>query len=87
MRKILIIDDHDIDRQLIRSLLGCDDAMIEATSVRREGPEADRIECGLLDQRLPDGAGIERGAVQPQPRGRELWLVKARPPVASIELT
>ncbi|HVZ35312.1 MAG TPA: response regulator, partial [Polyangiaceae bacterium] len=61
MRKILVVDDNDVDRKHIRRLLGPDYSIVEAATVRaaREWLEAEGIECVLLDQRLPDGEGIE----------------------------
>jgi signal transduction histidine kinase/FixJ family two-component response regulator len=58
---VLVIDDNAVDRERIRRLLGATHELIEAATAR-DGIAmlADsRIDCVLLDYRLPDQDGVE----------------------------
>lgn len=58
---LLIVDDNPVDRESVRRLLGRDALVLEAATAS-EGlalASARRPDCILLDQRLPDGEGID----------------------------
>lgn len=60
-RRVLVVDDSEVDRERIRRLLGADFSVIEATTAS-EGLDVCRmieVDCVLLDYRLPDQDGTE----------------------------
>lgn len=61
LQRVLVIDNNDVDRQLVRRLIGTQFELLEATNgeqgmalYRAESPN-----CVLLDHRLPDIDGME----------------------------
>ena len=59
--RVLVVDDSEVDRENIRRLLAPDYSVFEAAS-GSEGLglcEKERVDCVLLDHRLPDVEGIE----------------------------
>ncbi len=61
MKSILIVDDNDVDRELIRRYLGSDFATSEAATAAQafEALSTQAIDCVLLDYRLPDADGVQ----------------------------
>ncbi len=60
-RRVLVVDDSEVDRERIRRLLGPGFSVIEARTAA-EGLDVCRmvaVDCVLLDYRLPDHDGIE----------------------------
>jgi signal transduction histidine kinase len=61
MTRILVIDDNATDREQVRRWLGTEYELIEAATVQAALDQLDaiHIDCVVLDQRLPDGDGID----------------------------
>jgi two-component system, cell cycle sensor histidine kinase and response regulator CckA len=61
MPRILVVDDNAIDREQVRRWLGGEYEIVEAASVHAAIArlEAGDVDCVVLDQRLPDGDGID----------------------------
>ena len=61
MQRVLVIDNNDVDRQLVRRLIGTQFEVLEATN-GEQGMALYRAQspcCVLLDHRLPDIDGLE----------------------------
>ena len=61
MTRILVIDDNATDREQVRRWLGAEYELIEAATVQAALDQLDavQVDCVVLDQRLPDGDGID----------------------------
>ncbi|HUA84521.1 MAG TPA: HAMP domain-containing protein [Bryobacteraceae bacterium] len=62
MKRLLVVEDNEIERTSIIALLGYDDLEIRAASTAAEALEAmahDRFDCMVLDLRLPDMSGFD----------------------------
>jgi signal transduction histidine kinase len=61
MARILVVDDNDVDREQVRRLLGAEHEIVESATVQAAIEQLERsdVDCVLLDQRLPDGEGME----------------------------
>jgi PAS domain S-box-containing protein len=59
-KRVLVVDDNSVDREMVRRHLGPDYATIEAGTAAeaRSALDASRIDCALLDYRLPDSDGL-----------------------------
>jgi CheY-like chemotaxis protein len=61
-RRLLVIEDNDIEREGIVALVAHDDIEVVAVSTGREALErlhAERFDCCVVDLRLPDMSGFE----------------------------
>ncbi len=61
-KRLLVVEDNEIERKSIVELLGSDDVEIVAASSGAEALEAiafDRFDCMVLDLRLPDMTGFD----------------------------
>jgi HAMP domain-containing protein/CheY-like chemotaxis protein/signal transduction histidine kinase len=61
-RRLLVIEDNDIERQGIVELVAHDDIEVVAVSTGRDALErlhAERFDCCVVDLRLPDMSGFE----------------------------
>ncbi|MCA9517553.1 MAG: response regulator [Myxococcales bacterium] len=60
-KTVLIVDDNDVDRELIRRMLSGRFAILEAPTAREglAALEERQIDCVVLDYRLPDEDGID----------------------------
>lgn len=79
--RVLIVDDHELVRVGLRSVIGTDPAITivgEAGTSREAVAEAVRLEPDviLLDLRLPDGSGVDvcREVLGASPKTRVLFL-------------
>jgi PAS domain S-box-containing protein len=57
--KLLVVDDNDIDRELVRRLLAQSFTVTEAATAREAIAACDGVDCVLLDHRLPDADGLD----------------------------
>jgi CheY-like chemotaxis protein len=61
-RRLLVIEDNDIERQGIVELIAHDDVIVKAVSTGREALQLlgdERFDCCVVDLRLPDMSGFE----------------------------
>ncbi|HEY7285004.1 MAG TPA: response regulator, partial [Vicinamibacterales bacterium] len=61
-KRLLVIEDNDIERQSILELLGDDDIEIQSTSTGKDALEllrASSFDCCVVDLRLPDMTGFQ----------------------------
>jgi CheY-like chemotaxis protein/nitrogen-specific signal transduction histidine kinase len=79
VKRLLVVEDHDIERASIVELLGYDDIEIKAAGTGAEALAAlqDQVfDCVVLDLRLPDMTGFEwLDKVQQEPTLREIPVV------------
>jgi len=79
MKRLLIVEDNDIERQAISDLLGHDDIELASVSTGTEAYEAllDRVfDCAVVDLRLPDMTGFELlQKIQAEPALHEVPVV------------
>jgi len=61
MSVILVVDDNDVDRELIRRYLGASFATEEASTAEQafDTLAHEDVDCIVLDYRLPDADGLE----------------------------
>jgi signal transduction histidine kinase len=61
MATILVVDDNAVDRERVRRLLGREHEIVEAATLHAamDAVEERHVDCVILDQRLPDGEGID----------------------------
>jgi HAMP domain-containing protein/signal transduction histidine kinase/DNA-binding response OmpR family regulator len=78
-RRLLVVEDNDIERQSIVELLMHDDIEISAVGTGREAMEAldeGAFDCCVMDLRLPDMTGFELlDRIQAKPSLRDLPVV------------
>ncbi len=78
-KRLLVVEDNDVERQAIVSLLGHDDIEITALGTGGEafGALLDRaFDCAVLDLRLPDMTGFELlDKIQAEPTLRTLPVI------------
>jgi CheY-like chemotaxis protein len=78
-KRLLVVEDNDIERDSIVELLGHDDIEIITVSTGQEAMEAllDRhFDCAVLDLRLPDISGFDLlDKIQQEPELREVPIV------------
>jgi CheY-like chemotaxis protein/signal transduction histidine kinase/HAMP domain-containing protein len=79
MRKLLVVEDNDIERGSIVELLSHDDIEVRAVATGSEALSAltaDRYDCCVVDLRLPDMSGFELlEQVKATPELRDLPVV------------
>jgi CheY-like chemotaxis protein len=76
IKRLLVVEDNDIERESIVQLLGHEDIETVAVSTGREALEtmkAGAVDCVVLDLRLPDMTGFEL-----------LEMVEAEPALADV---
>ncbi|MEO7932435.1 MAG: HAMP domain-containing protein [Chthoniobacterales bacterium] len=78
-KRLLVVEDNDLERQSIVELLGHDDIEITTVSTGGEAMAAlldMPIDCAVLDLRLPDMSGFELlDRIQEEPSLREVPIV------------
>jgi CheY-like chemotaxis protein/HAMP domain-containing protein/putative methionine-R-sulfoxide reductase with GAF domain len=78
-KRLLVVEDNDIERDSIVELLGHDDIEITTVSTGQEAMETllDRhFDCAVLDLRLPDISGFDLlDKIQEEPELREVPIV------------